>query len=188
MEELIIKKLFLVLGRTASGKTTIVKEVAEQLNLSVVKSYATRPMRDGETVENSDHIHIKDADVERFKDDIAAYTEINGYKYFGTKEQMKTNDFYVIDPAGYNTLKGNEQNFNIELITIYITVPFIVRQGRASGRGDSKEAIKAREDGENEQFSVFEKGQIADYYILNDGDTSIAIERMKQVVRKELGK
>jgi hypothetical protein len=94
----------------------------------------------------------------------------------------------VIDPAGYNTLKGNEQNFNIELITIYITVPFIVRQGRASGRGDSKEAIKAREDGENEQFSVFEKGQIADYYILNDGDTSIAIERMKQVVRKELGK
>ena len=38
-------------------------------------------MRKSEKSE-SDHIFINDNDVEKYKNDIAAYTEINGYKYF----------------------------------------------------------------------------------------------------------
>lgn len=34
-------KIFCILGRSASGKSTIAKEVAKQLGLTVVKSYTT---------------------------------------------------------------------------------------------------------------------------------------------------
>ena len=48
------KTIFLVCGRTATGKSSIVHKVCDETDLSYVKSYTTRPMRDSEK-EESDH-------------------------------------------------------------------------------------------------------------------------------------
>ena len=112
---------FLIIGRTASGKSSIAKAVCEKLGLNQVISYTTRPRRPKEK-DCVDHIFITEEDVEKYKDDIAAYTEINGYKYFTTYDVLDKSDVYVIDPIGVDNLKlkcGDQYRF----IEIYIRVP-----------------------------------------------------------------
>ena len=45
------KTIFLVAGRSAAGKSSLVHAVCEKTGLVPVKSYATRPPRPGETSE-----------------------------------------------------------------------------------------------------------------------------------------
>ena len=42
-------KLFCIIGRTGSGKSTLVKKAANELGLKILKSYTTRPMRESES-------------------------------------------------------------------------------------------------------------------------------------------
>ena len=94
------------MGRTCSGKTTLAKTVAETLHMKVLRSYTTRPMREGENEHTSDHIFISDDEVKLFQGKIVAYTEINGYKYFVTKDMVMNSDIYIVDPKGYKMLEG----------------------------------------------------------------------------------
>ena len=120
--------LFLIIGRTASGKSSIANLVASEMKLSVLKSYTTRPMRPGEE-HCSDHIFIKEDEFQIYKNSIVAYTEINGYKYFCTKNQLMKADIYVIDPDGYDFL--SKQNIaGLRLHPIYISVDSQTRKER----------------------------------------------------------
>ena len=47
--------VYCILGRTSSGKSTITRLAAKELNMVVLKSYTTRDKRKGEEL-NSDHI------------------------------------------------------------------------------------------------------------------------------------
>ena len=94
-------KLFCIVGRTGAGKDTITNAVADKFNLNVVKSYTTRPKR---SVDEDTHIFIKPEDFELYQNDIVAYTEINNYKYFCTRQQLDDADFYIIDPNGIDYL------------------------------------------------------------------------------------
>ena len=58
------KTIFLVAGRSAVGKSSLIHAVCEKTGLVPVKSYATRPPRPGETSENSDHIFISEPDYQ----------------------------------------------------------------------------------------------------------------------------
>lgn len=182
------KKLFCILGRTSSGKSSLTKQVAEELNLKIIKSYATRPMRLTETVENSDHIFINKNNVEKFKDNMVAYTMIDSYEYFATKEQMLESDFYIIDPTGYYTLEKKLKSEDVELIPIYITLPKSVSKRRAEQRKDNLDVYYQRYADENEQFTQFEKSDIARYRVLNSGTFEESVEKLKRIVSKELGR
>lgn len=154
-----MKKLFCIMGRTCAGKTSLAKAVAESLNMKVVKSYTTRPMREGENEHNSDHIFISDDEVKLFQGKIAAYTEINGYKYFVTKDMIMNSDIYVIDPDGYKMLTEyvKRKELKIELIPIYIDVDVNDQERRYRARGNTREQFWERYKSEAEQFSKFEK-------------------------------
>ena len=101
--------LYCILGRTSSGKSSITKEAAKKLNMTVLKSYTTRSMRPGETVDNSDHIFISPNDVEKYKPNMVAYTDRVGYCSFATKEQILNSNFYIIDPVGYIHLNSKQE-------------------------------------------------------------------------------
>ncbi len=49
--------VYCILGRTSSGKSTITRLAAKELNMVVLKSYTTRDKRKGEELD-SDHIFI----------------------------------------------------------------------------------------------------------------------------------
>ncbi len=154
-----MKKLFCIMGRTCAGKTSLAKAVAESLNMKVVKSYTTRPMREGESEHTSDHIFVSDDEVKLFQGKIAAYTEINGYKYFVTKDMIMNSDIYVIDPDGYKMLTEyvKRKELKIELIPIYIDVDVADQESRYRARGNTREQFWERYKSEAEQFSKFEK-------------------------------
>lgn len=154
-----MKKLFCIMGRTCAGKTSLAKAVADSLNMKVVKSYTTRPMREEESEHNSDHIFVSDDEVKLFQGKIAAYTEINGYKYFVTKDMIMNSDIYVIDPDGYKMLTEyvKRKELKIELIPIYIDVDVADQESRYRARGNTREQFWERYKSEAEQFSKFEK-------------------------------
>lgn len=86
--------LYCILGRTSSGKSSIAKEAAKKLNMTVLKSYTTRSMRPGETVDNSDHIFISPNDVEKYKPNMVAYTDRVGYCTFTIMKGRKLDIVY----------------------------------------------------------------------------------------------
>lgn len=177
-------KLYCIIGRTASGKSTITRLAAKKMKMNVLKSYTTRKPRKGETTKNSDHTFILPEDVDSYRDDMVAYTERVGYCSFATKQQIMNSDFYIINPSGYFELKLKTKNMDVELIPIYITVPYRTLEKRARNRGEfntwRENYIK-----ESEEFTDFEKSNLIDYRILNDGDLEFSVDKLINIIRKD---
>ena len=185
---IIIHTVYCVLGRTGSGKSTVTKESAKQLNMSVLRSYSTRQyLRQGETKENSDHILISPDEVEKYRNDMIAYTDRVGYCNFSTKQQLLDNDFYIIHPTRYYALKLKTKDLDIALVTIMVNVPYNDLRQRARKRGDY-EAWQANYINESEEFSNFERSNLIDYFVLNDRSLEESVAKMIRVINKDRSK
>lgn len=176
------KKLFCILGETASGKDTLTKRLCEDTGMKAVVSYTTRPRR---TNEGDTHIFVDDSVYERMKseDKIAAFTEINGNKYWSTTDQLYENDIYIIDALGLQTLEdlGLE---DLDICSIYINVPIEVRLDRALYRGDSLDDFFSRNRAEMKQFIQMKAAGGFDYAISNlNEDKAYAV--LKYIVEVE---
>lgn len=173
-------KLFCIMGETASGKDTLTKKLCEDTGMKAIVSYTTRPRR---TNESDTHIFVDDSVYEQMKDNLAAYTEINGFRYWTTIEQIYDNDIYIIDPNGLETLE-NLGLEDIDLCSIYINVPIDVRLERALYRGDSLEDFFSRNKSEMKQFIQMKAAGGFDYAISNlNEDKAYAV--LKHIVEVE---
>ena len=94
-----------VLGRTACGKDSLTNKLCERTKLNAITSYTTRPRRENE---GDTHIFTTKEVYEQMKAEgnVAAYTEIAGYLYWTTIDQLYKNDIYIIDYDGLKTLKA----------------------------------------------------------------------------------
>lgn len=173
-------KLFCVMAETGAGKDTLVKRLCEDTGMKAIVSYTTRPRR---TNEGDTHIFVDDSVYEQMKDNLAAYTEINGFRYWTTIEQIYDNDIYIIDPNGLETLE-NLGLEDIDLCSIYINVPLEVRLERALYRGDSVEDFFSRNKSEMRQFIQMKAAGGFDYAISNlNEDKAYAV--LKYIVEVE---
>ena len=186
------KKVFLIVGRTSTGKSSITRKVAEKLNLQVLKSYTDRPRRNGETDDVADHIFLTKDEANRLledKENIVAYTEgvENNYRYFCTTDQILTSDFYVIDPSGVEYLKHSKISklSDVDFIEVYIRVPYTMQKHNASIRGTSA-SFESRYEQESSQFSQYEKNAQFHYHVLNNTTLDEACDKLEQIVKKEL--
>ena len=177
------------MGRTCSGKTTLAKTVAETLHMKVLRSYTTRPMREGENEHTSDHIFISDDEVKLFQGKIVAYTEINGYKYFVTKDMIMESDIYVIDPNGYKMLAENikRKNMKIKLIPIYIDVDVADQERRYRARGNTRNEFWERYKSEAERFDKFEEEMDGYHtYVIKNIDFNYSKLQLKRFISNKL--
>ena len=173
-------KLFCIMGETASGKDTLTKKLCEDTGMKAIVSYTTRPRR---TNEGDTHIFVDDSVYEQMKDNLAAHTEINGFRYWTTIEQIYDNDIYIIDPNGLETLE-NLGLEDIDLCSIYINVPIDIRLERALYRGDSLEDFFSRNKSEMRQFIQMKAAGGFDYAISNlNEDKAYAV--LKYIVEVE---
>ena len=173
-------KLFCIMGETASSKDTLTKKLCEDTSMKAIVSYTTRPRR---TNEGDTHIFVDDSVYEQMKDNLAAYTEINGFRYWTTIEQIYDNDIYIIDPNGLETLE-NLGLEDIDLCSIYINVPIDIRLERALYRGDSLEDFFSRNKSEMRQFIQMKAAGGFDYAISNlNEDKAYAV--LKYIVEVE---
>lgn len=177
------KTIITIAGRTAAGKSIIAKKLAERLGLTVLKSYTTRAPRPDEIANpaDADHIFVSEAEYDKLTD-IIAETCINGNRYCTTKEILKDNDCYVIDPDGLSYLKKNlEPGFR--LAQFYVYADEDIRKKRFMERGKSESEFRVRSDAENEQFSTYEDEHGYDIIIFNNDNIEDAVDIMESYVK-----
>ena len=158
--------LLCIMGRSASGKDTLVQKLCERTGLKQIISYTTRERR---VNEGDTHIFISDEEYQQLEygGQIAAFTQIGQHKYCCTIDQLYSNDVYVIDPVGVQHLR--ELNLpNLRLVTVFINVPDSVREERAlNKRGDDKMKWRIRNRNESEQFRQMLRDADFDYAVSN---------------------
>jgi guanylate kinase len=133
------KPLFLFVGKSASGKTTIADMLENQYGLVQTRSYTTRPPRyDGEIA----HTFITDEEFDRLED-IVAYTEYNGFRYCATTEQIDNVSIYVVDVPGVTTLLNKYQTER-PIVVFYFDASICTRIDRMMERNDSDMSIVSR--------------------------------------------
>lgn len=134
------KPLFLFVGRSASGKTTVANMLTDRYGYKQVESYTTRsPRFDGET----GHIFVSE---EEFKNlgELAAYTYYNNNHYGTTLEQLNECDIYVVDIPGVETLLQKLKNDTRPICIIYFDASVYNRIHRMIDRHDSDSMIISR--------------------------------------------
>ena len=158
--------LLLIVGKTASGKDSLANKLCERTGLKAITSYTTRPRRENE---GGTHIFTTEEEYEqmRLEGRVAAYTQISGYHYWTTTDQLYENDIYIIDYLGIKTLR--ELNLpNIRFITVFVNTPDEVREERAlNKRKDDKFVFRKRSLDEAAQFREMLKNADFDYSISN---------------------
>ena len=156
------------------------------MGLKRLISYSTKP-QGKKSNKDYDHIYVRDEDVYRYENDMAAYTEIDGVKYFSTFEQVETADVYVIDPIGVDNLKikcGDRYEF----IEIYIRTPQNLAEERARIRGDKLKDFRQRWVAENQQFTDYENRHTFAWHLRNDRPFDESVDKVCSWIQIELDK
>ena len=169
--------IFLIVGCSGSGKTTITEQLEQKYGLKSIQSYTTRkPRYEGET----GHIFISDEEFDKLTD-MVAYTEFAGNRYCATAEQVENNDLYIIDPKGVDffmkAYKGSKTP-KIIFISSNLTTRYERMVGRAETKGKShQEAIEsslARIANDAEEFYDYIQGQAwIDYVCKNNSNDKL---------------
>lgn len=144
------KPLFLFVGRSASGKTTVANMLVEKYGYKQVESYTTRlPRFDGET----GHIFVSEEEF-RNLGELAAYTFYNNHHYGTTFAQLSECDIYVIDVPGVESLLEKLQNDTRPICVVYFDASVYNRILRMADRHDSDMMIISRllEDEKDDWF------------------------------------
>lgn len=171
-----MKNLILVVGRSGSGKDTLVRHAQEYFKAASIPSYTDRPMRPTET-QGVEHTFVSKEEFDELmkRDDIFAYTQIGetGYRYCTTLEllfSIKSKTlFYIIDPKGYLYCKSKFRDY-FNMNVIYVSAMEDFRRTRANIRNGEEDAWKKRNEDENRQFEDFERNRDWDHIVYNNGD------------------
>ena len=157
--------MIVLVGESASGKSSIEKYLVNNYEYKKVVSYTTRPPRDGE-IDGVDYHFI---DVEKFLKLKAEgfFAEVAMYRewYYGTAKEDCTNDkIAVLTPHG---LRQASKIDSINVTSFYINVHRRDRLIKILQRGDNIEEAYRRSLSDVGQFDGIEDE--VDYIIHNAG-------------------
>lgn len=133
------KPLYLFVGKSASGKTTVANELETNYGYNQVRSYTTRPPRyEGEV----GHIFISNEEFDNLNG-IVSYTFYNGNQYGTTSELLDQNDIFVVDVPGVDSLLEKYKT-NRPIVIFYFDSTVYTRINRMIDRGDCDSSIISR--------------------------------------------
>ena len=131
--------LYLLVGKSASGKTTIATFLEKMYGHKSVASYTTRKPR---YHDEAGHIFITEEEFDNLGE-LAAFTEYNKHRYGVTYEQIDQCSVYVVDIPGVESLLEN-LNGSRPIRVIYFDAAVSTRIDRMIERGASDMEIVSR--------------------------------------------
>lgn len=135
-----MKPLFLFVGPSASGKTTVSEIIESTFGFKSIASYTTRPPRyEGEI----GHTFVDDATFDTFVDDLVSFTEYNGYRYGTTQDQLDNVNIFVVDIPGVRSLLQKYKRKR-KIVILYFDSTVSTRIERMIDRGSSDTEIVSR--------------------------------------------
>lgn len=144
-----------IIGKTGTGKTTIAKALSKELNIPLIKSYTSRPMRENETI--NDYNFVSSKYFEDYKNDfidIRKYAVADGSKWkYGIRKKdiHKRYDYLaVVDVLGFENLS---KHYDTRAIILESDEDLILQ--RLKSRGDSTEEIKRRLEDDDHKINDF---------------------------------
>lgn len=168
--------MIIIMGKTSSGKDTIVNKLVSDYGFKKLITYTTRSIRPNEKQDITYHF-ISD---EEFKNKIEnnffaewkSYNTEFGQWYYGTSldnlENADNKTIVILTPDGLRDIK-NKLSFKPKVIYIYANNTTI--KERLSKRGDNKEEAQRRLEYDNEDFKGIENE--TDQIFCNNKDTDI---------------
>lgn len=165
-----------ILGKTSSGKTSIVNKLISEQNMNPIITYTTRPMRDNEKQDSTYHF-ISEKDFkqkinDKFFAEYKTYNTKSGVWYYGTalKDLEKADDktVIVLTPGGYRDIVNKLQN---KPVSIYIYANNLTIKKRLIKRGDDPKEAERRLQHDNEDFKGIENE--VDRIVYNNDGTNI---------------
>ena len=186
-------KLFCLVGKSACGKSTILREVLNKLEIPVLLSNTTRPPRANE-IDGVDYnfVTFTTFDEDYKNKDVLEYDvfRIDSLKqtwvYYTKKSDLllpNTSQITILSPTGLAQLMSNKELKN-NIVSIFIDCPDKLRQKRYLTRAISPDNVNERFKRDEKTFQHL----FTDYIIINNENTSIheASNQLIDIIEKEL--
>lgn len=176
--------LTILMGKTCSGKTTIINEL-KKYGFHPIVTTTTRPIRENETQDIDYHflseaVFLEKVDRNYFAEYKAYNTEYGTWYYGSAREDIENagnKDIIILTPDGYRDVMKEYPNLHHRLVYIYANNKTI--RNRLLKRGDKKEEAERRIKQDYEDFRGVEN--LADRIIYNNEN-----DKLVEVIAKIL--
>ena len=130
-------KVIAIVGKSATGKTTLQRAIKDKYRVNEIVSTTTRPMREGE-VEGKDYYFIT---IDQFVKKVYNYemleaTEFNGW-FYGTEKKALSKRRVNVGVFNLEGVMALAESKNIDLEVIYLDVDDKIRLIRALNREEN---------------------------------------------------
>lgn len=147
--------LIVLVGKSASGKTTLEKYISENFRYEKIVSHTTRPIR-GDEVDGMDYHYVSE-DVfneMRLNNELVEHATFNNWSYGISKKEIedKKDAVVVVNPAGLRRLR----KLNIPMSVFYVVCDDKTRYKRSIDRGDDIVEIALRSRSDTDCFNGIE--------------------------------
>lgn len=187
-----MKKIVCLIGKSGSGKDTIIQKLHVDLNIPIATSFTSRPMRPGEIQDLTYHF-VSDSYFEENKE---KFIEQRIYKTYGkdgnvefwkyglTEESFEEgNNLVIVDVNGYKALREYFGKQNV--LPFFIHCSDTTRLNRVLLRGDggNKLEVMRRFAADEEDFKDFIESH--NYYkVCNEYSIDLAVEEIEGVLKR----
>lgn len=170
--------MIVLVGESASGKSSIERNLVDNYGYKKVVSYTTRQPRQGE-VDGIDYHYISESQFSNLQKEefFAEIGEYNGWHYGTAKNDCTSDKVAVVTPHGLRQLKKIP---NLDIRAFYINVPRRDRLIKILQRGDNIEEAYRRSLSDVGQFDGI--ADEIDYIIDNKNYTKNIDEMTKEVL------
>lgn len=180
--------ILILVGKTASGKDTILNQLVKKHGYKKIVTYTSRPMRKGEKQDVTYHF-ISSQEFQKMIGQglFAEYKTYNtefGVWYYGTamEDLKKTDDktVVILTPDGYRDIKGKVDG---KVVSIYLYANNATIKKRLIARGDDPKEAERRVLHDNDDFKGIEN-EVDRIVYNNESDT---IDGAVQKILKYVG-
>lgn len=152
--------MIILVGKQASGKTTVVDKLVKDFGYTKAVTYTTRKPRPGE-IEGKDYFFVSDKKFEEMKKEglfaeTAAYDAAFGHVSYGSLlsdyKDVTAKKAIILNPYGLKAIR----NKGITANAYFLDVSAISQRNRLLNRGDDIAEIRRRIKADNEDFGDIE--------------------------------